>query len=245
MYPAIKQLYSKGQLGDRGVLLGIGNGCLPDEHINRVDEGYHCDSLSKYAMLRAEKDDIDAVFIGFSTWTLLSENVTCVSSDGRCVKMLSRDELRRHFLADLSDQIRTLHDLGKHVIVSLPFPVYDKSIPEVEISNALFGRLGLSKTAREISSPSFREEIRAVAVGAGAAIFDPRLSLCQGQDCLNQVSGISIYRDDNHLAGSQVGILEGNLRDVLQRELVERPISVSLNAELAGAPSRAASGDAW
>jgi len=50
----------------------------------------------------------------------------------------------------------------------------------------------------------------------GAEIFDPRLTLCKGGECLTQVGGISIYMDDSHLAGSQVGILESNLREVLQ-----------------------------
>jgi len=30
------------------------------------------------------------------------------------------------------------------------------------------------------------------------------------------VDGISIYRDDNHIAASQVGILEADLKQVLQ-----------------------------
>ena len=41
-------------------------------------------------------------------------------------------------------------------IVSLPFPMFDKSIPDLEIRNAVFGRLGLGAVAREITLPSFR-----------------------------------------------------------------------------------------
>jgi hypothetical protein len=219
LYPAIKHLYNNGDLENRGVLLGIGNGCLPDEHLNTMGNGFHCDSFSKFVMLRAQKDDIETVFFGFSTWSIQREDVICVSSDGRCVTPLSGEQLRRRFLADFSDEIRKLHDSGKNVIVCLPFPMYDKRIPELEISNAVFGRFGLLETARETTSPMFREEVRAAAVSAGAEIFDPRLSLCQGENCLTQVDGVSIYKDSDHLSGSQVGILERNLREVLQREM--------------------------
>jgi hypothetical protein len=100
--------------------------------------------------------------------------------------------------------------------VSLPFPYFDQRIPELEISNAVFGRLGLSGTAKELTSVSTREAIRDTAVNAGAQVFDPRLTLCPERECLTQVGGVSIYKDDNHLARSQVGILEGDLRAVLQ-----------------------------
>jgi peptidoglycan/LPS O-acetylase OafA/YrhL len=232
LYPAIKQLYNDGELQDHGVIEAIGSGCLPDEHLNNVNEvGFHCDSFSRFAMLRAQKSDIDTVFLGFSTWMTLREQMTCVSFEERCVTApLSGEELRRRFLADLSDEIRTLHGSGKRVIVSLPFPIYDRRIPELEISNAVFGRFGLSETAKEVTSQSFQEESRAAIVNAGAEVFDPRLSLCQGRDCLNEVGGVSIYMDSNHLAASQVGILRSNLREVLQRELVERtPIHTNVS----------------
>ena len=217
LYPGIRQLYENGELRDLGVITAIGSGCLPDEHLNTVvSEEYHCDSFSKFAMLRAQKEDIDIVFLGFSTLKILGDEETCLSSDGRCVTTLSKDQLRRRFLADLSDEIRTLHRFGKNVIICLPFPIFDRLIPELEISNAVFGRFGLSETARDITSASLDEEIREVAISAGAKIFDPRSTLCQGGECLTQVSGISIYVDDSHLAGSQVGILGSNLREILR-----------------------------
>ncbi len=221
-FPLIEALYADGELQGRGVVMANASGCLPDEQLNNAAEGYHCDAFSKFALQRAEKEDIDTVFIGFSAWTTLRDHFACVASGGRCVMMLSRDEFRQHFLADLSDEIRTLRHFGKNVIVSLPFPIYDKRIPELEISNAVFGRFGLLETTGDYTSPQFREEVKAIATNAGAEIFDPRLSLCRGQDCLYQVGGISIYMDDNHIAGSQVGILRSNLKAVLQRAMKTR-----------------------
>lgn len=244
LYPAIENLYKEGELRDRGVVMAIGAGCLPDEYLNRASEGYHCDSFSKFAVLRAQKDDVDTVFIGFSTGATLDDGSACISSDGRCVTMLSKDQLRKRFLADLSDEIRRLHETGRKVIVCLPFPIFDKQIPELEISNAVFGRFGFFGSASDLTSPTLREEIRTVAVSAGAEIFDPRLSLCQGQVCLTQVRGVSIYKDSNHLAGSQVGILESNLREVLQRELGPPTVLASRQTEPGGATQNVPSGDA-
>jgi hypothetical protein len=127
-------------------------------------------------------------------------------------------------LADLADEIRALKRNGKNVIVCLPFPIFNERIPEVEINNAVFGRLGFVETPKDVTSPALREEIRATAIGAGADIFDPRETLCQGIDCITNVGGLSIYKDESHLAISQVKILEDSLRAVLQRNL-QQPVA--------------------
>jgi hypothetical protein len=54
-----------------------------------------------------------------------------------------------------------------------------------------------------------------VARGTGAEIFDPRESLCSAGHCITQLRGVSIYKDDNYLAASQVGILEDTFRQAL------------------------------
>ena len=56
-------------------------------------------------------------------------------------------------------------------------------------------------------------------MSAGADLFNPRKSLCPGQHCITQPGGVSIYKDDIHLAASQVGILEVGLRKVFQPAL--------------------------
>jgi hypothetical protein len=50
----------------------------------------------------------------------------------------------------------------------------------------------------------------------GANIFDPRKSLCPNQNCITEVDGVSIYRDGSHLAASQIGILEGDMEQMLR-----------------------------
>jgi peptidoglycan/LPS O-acetylase OafA/YrhL len=214
LYPLIKKIYDRGDLQNRGVLLAVANGCPPTEHMNTIGAGYHCDSFAKFAMLRASEKDIDTVFMAFNTWWLVHEDV-CPSIDGRCVGRTSLDETRSRFLKELSLHVQTLKNAGKRVIVSLPFPMYDKSIPDLSIRNAVFGRFGLGGVAQDISLPVLREEVASVAQEAGADLFDPRASLCPENSCITEIDGVSIYKDDNHLAASQVGILEGDLEEVL------------------------------
>ena len=47
-------------------------------------------------------------------------------------------------------------------------------------------------------------------------IFDPRKSLCPNQNCITALGGVSIYRDASHIAASQIGILEGDMEQVLR-----------------------------
>jgi hypothetical protein len=180
-----------------------------------MGKGYHCDSFANFAMRRAEAEDVDTVFIGFNTWWSVHEDV-CPSVDGRCVGRLSLEATCNRILQELSEHIQTLTVAGKRVIVSLPFPMFDKSIPDLEIRNAVFGRFGLDGVATDITLPALRDQVTSVAKSAGADVFDPRKSLCAKWNCITQVNGVSIYKDDNHIAASQIGILEENLREVLQ-----------------------------
>jgi SGNH domain (fused to AT3 domains) len=215
LYPLMEKMHDSGELQGRGVVLAIENGCPPAEHLNDVGRGYHCDSFARFAMIRAEQEDVDTVFIGFNTWWS-SHQVICQSVDGRCVEKLSIEETRRRFLEELSEHIHKLRIAGKRVIVSLPFPMFDKSIPDLEIRNAVFGRFGLGGVAKDTTSPGFRDQVASAAKNAGAEIFDPRESLCYQQECITEVNGVSIYKDDNHIAASQIGILADNLKQDLR-----------------------------
>jgi peptidoglycan/LPS O-acetylase OafA/YrhL len=215
LYPLIKKLYDDDELDDRGVVLAIENACLPSERLNSIGKGYHCDAFTHFALIRAEAPDIDTVFIAFNTWFAVHRFV-CPSVQGSCVGKVSVEEARNRFLDELAEHIRELRMNGKRVIVSLPFPMYDKSIPDLEIRNAVFGGLGLNAAARDITLPIMRDQLASVAQRAGADIFDPRESLCDGENCITQLNGVSIYKDDNHIAASQIGILGDEFKKALQ-----------------------------
>ena len=218
LYPAVEHLYNNGELQGRGAVFAVANSCPPAEHMNDTRKEYHCDTFSSLVMERAAMDDIDTVFIGFSTWWAYSENSICPSVNGKCVRTVSLDEIRRLFLSDLSDQIHRLNTGGKRVLICLPFPIYDKPIPNLEIKNAVFSRFGITGIPKDSTSPVLREQILDVTRTSGADVFDPRKSLCSSAMCITQINGVSIYLDNNHIAASQIGILEDNLRQVLDSQ---------------------------
>lgn len=217
LYPMIRQMYQEGKFKNEGVLMAIADGCSPAQDLNTTGV-HHCDSFSRLAMMRAMENDIETVFIGFNTnWSYHSQ-VRCKVVNGGCAELLSSAETERIFLDDLSDNIRQLRDSGKRVIICLPFPMYDKSIPELEMRKAAFGRLGLNWTPKDLTSPALTAQIRSIAVRYGADVFDPRRTLCPEHTCKVEVNGVSIYKDSNHLAASTVYILEGNLIQVLSED---------------------------
>ncbi|HEY0264466.1 MAG TPA: SGNH hydrolase domain-containing protein [Granulicella sp.] len=101
------------------------------------------------------------------------------------------------------------------MIVCLPFPYYEQSIPILGVHNAIFSRFGLSEMAIENTPPEFREAVRAIAEKEEVAVFDPRKSLCPSSKCITEINGVSLYRDNNHIVASQIGILDENLKEVL------------------------------
>jgi peptidoglycan/LPS O-acetylase OafA/YrhL len=226
LYPLIRQLHDSGKFGDLGVLMAIANGCAPSEHLNAIEKGYHCDTFSHFAKIRAEEADVDTVFIAFNTWWAVNEFL-CPSVDGQCVGTISVEQARRHVLQELAELSQKLTAEGKKVIVSLPFPMYDKSIPDLEIRNAIFGRFGLAGVAKDITLPVMRDDISAMARSTGATIFDPRESLCDGRSCITELNGVSIYKDDNHVAASQIHLLEENFKQVLQSALSQETHQVA------------------
>jgi hypothetical protein len=66
-----------------------------------------------------------------------------------------------------------------------------------------------------LDTESFREQLLQTVLAQGAIVFDPHIALCPGKECLYQIDGISLYRDDNHLADGQTAILEPSLAAVL------------------------------
>lgn len=215
LYPIIARDYSSGLLEGHGALFAIENACVPFEHLNSESQGFHCDRFAAFAMQRAEAPDIDTVFIGFNArWSI--DGRLCLSANWNCVRELTPKENSRFVMAELSSEIRELRSHGKRVIITVPFPLYDKSIPELEIRNAVFARFGLVLRAHDLVPSNIRDEIISTAERAGAEIFDPRASLCSTGPCVTERNGVSIYKDNNHIAASQIFILEDNLRETLR-----------------------------
>jgi peptidoglycan/LPS O-acetylase OafA/YrhL len=213
---SIKRLFDEGALNSHGVLFALVEGCPPAEHMNINISVSHCDSFAHFAMMRAQQDDVDTVFIGFATWWDVTDVPVCAVVNGRCNGKLPRSEMERRFIDELSQHIHTLKVLGKKVVVSLPFPIYQRSIPDMQIHNAMFSKLGSTLQPRQLDTLALRERIRAAATAAGAVLFDPRESLCDDRKCIYQRDNVSIYTDASHIAASESGILDANLGAALR-----------------------------
>ncbi len=215
LHPLIHQLYDERSLNGESAIFATYGGCPPAEHMNRVTKGYGCDTFAKFVLLKAQEKDIDTVLIEFSPWWAF-DGVLCASIESRCVEKLSGEEVTRRFLDELSAHIRLLKANGKRVIVGLPFPYYDQSIPDFEIRRTIFRRFALGGAPIETSSMPFRRQIESAAKSAGAEIYDPRQSLCRESQCIYDIDRKSLYLDSAHIAASQLGILKDGLRRTLQ-----------------------------
>jgi peptidoglycan/LPS O-acetylase OafA/YrhL len=216
LHSSVKRLYDAGSLNNHGVLFALAEACPPTEKMDRDVPDSHCDNFGHFAMLRAQQDDVDTVFIGFATWWDVIDLPFCAVVDGRCEGSLSRAEMERRLIDELSQHIQALKMLGKKVVVALPFPIYKRSIPDLQIHNAMFAWLDSTFRPLQIDSLGLRDRIRSTATAAGAVLFDPRESLCDDQACIYQRDNVSIYTDPSHIADSETGILDASLGAALR-----------------------------
>ena len=218
LFPVVDDLRERGDLSGEGIVFAVAAGCPPSVLLNRTDPTFYCDSFTRFAMTRAAMSDIDTVFIEFSPWWEAFDDRVCVARDGHCVQTLTGHEAGLRVVAELEEHIRALRASGKRVIVGLPFPVYDKMIPDYEIRVAAMGRLGtLGGYPGDISPAALRDDLKARAIRAGAEIYDPRDTLCSSGSCVLQEGGVSLYEDNSHLAPGKVGLLRDGLSKALKR----------------------------
>lgn len=216
LLPLIDKMQKEGKMGDRGAFFAVSTGCPPSPHLNEIDRRYHCNTFARAAMSRALKSDIDVVYIGFSPWFSTVDNMLCDTGEGiGCLKPLSRMEAVDQFISDLSDQIDELQNNGKTVILSLPFPLYDRPIPDAQMHNAVFGNYIGRISPMDITPASLRSRLLDLAKTNEVMVFDPHKDLCPQSSCIYQVNNISIYKDANHITASEIGIVENEMTRAL------------------------------
>jgi len=169
LYPAVNHLYNEGDLQGHGAIFAVANSYPPVENMNVPREDLHCDAFFPLVMTIAKEKDIDTVFIGFYDRWLYDNSSICRTVNGKCLTGDSVEMLRALFFSELTAQIRQLQSLGKRVIICMPFPVYDASVPSLEIHNAVFSRFGLARVAKKNPLPDFSEQILEVSRATGAA----------------------------------------------------------------------------
>jgi peptidoglycan/LPS O-acetylase OafA/YrhL len=217
LYPALHDLQQSNELHGEGLVFAIAGACPPTENLNQVYAGFQCNTFARYALMRAAKDDIDTVFLQFSPWWSMADGRLCAVEDGHCTRILTGQEATQRFFEEMPGHIRDLRKSGRRVILGLPFPIYNRSIPDLLIRNATLGRvLGYEGPAFDVLPPDFRNRLKTLAADNGAELFDPRETLCPKGVCVYEINGISLYVDESHIARSQVGIMKPGLLKALE-----------------------------
>jgi peptidoglycan/LPS O-acetylase OafA/YrhL len=221
LYPTLQTIQQQGDLHGKGIVFAVSGACPPVEHINVDQAGFHCDAFAQFAHQRALQDDIDTVFIQFCPWWVWYANTLCITRDGVCVGNFPPHQSGQGVVNQLSTVVAELKQRGKRVIVGLPFPYYDKLIPDFEIRTEAIGRLARYEDIPfDLSGmDGVREQLIAMAAHNGVQTFDPRETLCPDNLCVYSDRHISRYSDQSHLATSKVIIM----RPALLRALDASP----------------------
>ncbi len=217
LYPLLSSMQQQDQLHGKGLVFAVSGGCSPAENINMTRPGFHCDAFAHFAHMRAAQDDIDTVYIQFLPWWVWYPGTLCMTTNGLCTSLVPKDDAARLEIEQLSRTILDLKQHGKRVILGLPFPYYDKLIPDFEIRNAAIGRFARStQPPIELSTIiDVRSQLQAMAAQDGIETYDPRQPLCPANTCIYARDNISLYSDQSHLAISQLGILRPSLLHTL------------------------------
>ncbi len=227
--PLIARLDAEGLFGARGLFFLVSGGCMPATGVERIDDDYHCAAFSDAAIARIEQDDVDTVFIGFSPLSEVKPATTCLIAAGACVPPSSGRKAADRIVEKVRDMAGKFRREGKTVIVMLPLPIYNLPIPELEISRAALGSLrdilrthDLVAGLRREDFTYTRERLRAAATDIGAFVYDPRPTLCKGDDCLYARDDVSMYTDSSHIATHAIGIFHDGLAGVFREALAPR-----------------------
>jgi len=221
LYPLLNDLQREGQLQGHGLVYAVAAACPPAQTLNLHHRtGFHCNTFARYTMMRAAKDDIDTVFLVFAPWWILLAGETCLLENSVCGKILTGAEAWEQFLLETGGTIRALRKSGRRVIISLPLPIYDRLIPDYQIRcidlNNHPRLQGLFGNPIELMPRQRSDELRAVADAAGAIVYDPRETLCRGDNCMFAIDNVSLYSDQGHLATSQLGVVRPGIIKALQ-----------------------------
>ena len=135
---------------------------------------------------------------------------------------MGRHEAEAALLDDMSRAVHTLRAEGKKVVLQLPAPSYGFYVPRHQINEAVYGAAARLLRAAGVIRPLqrhdheiLRDALLKLARDEGAAVFDPKASLCASTGCDFAQDGVSLYIDDNHLANSQIGVFHDGLREAL------------------------------
>jgi peptidoglycan/LPS O-acetylase OafA/YrhL len=197
LFPVLSEVAQEGSLLGRKIVTATSGGCPPVLGLNRVDAGFDCDGFNRRVAERAMQPDVDAVVLGSAVypWSGICK------SGFTCTSFIDGNEFYDFLQRSVRGELRQLASANKRIIILMPFPVYEVSIPEYLNKKIMLGQEPTLRLTRE-------EHLRRVAdvasiwqraaVEVNATVVDPSEVLCASDECVYRRGLIALYLDGSH-----------------------------------------------
>jgi peptidoglycan/LPS O-acetylase OafA/YrhL len=207
-YSRVDELINLKPSVSNSVIFATGGGCLPVPRSPYNLSHHHCAELMDSALILAQQDMriINVVIIG--CWNAyLSDGVAL---DGN---LAYGGELYNSILNNLSLYIRELKLINKKVYLILSMPTGEQMDPKYMAQRSIsnFPNLfrirdgGVTRKFFDDKYGMIQNDLRNIALAAGATIINPFDYVCNSQFCPSvDIGGRPIYKDDGHFRPSYI-----------------------------------------
>ncbi len=218
LFPAAQLLVEQGKNHGKQPLFHAQSACIPVRGFGGGGASARCPSLNAAAHARALADDIDSVVIA-SIWTpyfreVLYDPATrptlCHAEGKRCAPLPALEDAVALVRAQMVRDLGELTARGKRVTLVAPVPIFDRDVAQHLAERGWRGHrveLSLPRAQHEALVAPITAMLREVAATIGASLLDPADVLCASGSCLFARDGVSIYRDNSHLAAAAARML--------------------------------------
>jgi hypothetical protein len=205
----VDELIKKDPAIVESVTFKTGGGCLPIPDVSSDIEA-HCDGLAQKAIEYALASNVDTVVFAADWWAYFEGAVGYyIRQDGAKYK-LNEAHGSAIALQRLGTMVSQLRSAGRTVFVILNIPIGQEFDPRSMLHRTVFGierRPGIPVHLSHLLARygKFEEQLKAVAIEAGAKVIVPTEWLCVDDLCpVVDGAGEPVYMDATHLRPAYV-----------------------------------------
>lgn len=217
LYPVLLELANERRTGGRELLLATHTGCLPVRGVDHTESRGSCETFNQRVYELLGNPAVRSVVL-VALWGPYFRERVCEVTPNGCKPFASEAEALAAARLRLEADVRALSKGGKNVVVVLPVPYYERSVPRYLAERAWAQeavQLSQSRAQHEQANLGVLAVLRGLGAIPNVEVLDPADVLCAGGDCRFQKDGVSLYRDNNHLTGEAVltlgPLLQGGL----------------------------------
>lgn len=188
--------------------------CPPLPDVNRVGNHVRCSAFYEAAIRHLEAQPPRRLVIT-SIWTTYARldgpDSICFMRGDRCVAPETQAELSNGLRAAFvrsAPALQRLQRSGVEIVIMLPIPIHDESIPLALARDDIHGRprsaaLGIDLAGFRSHNAEIIGMLKAYAASLGAAVIDPTEPMCANGSCSTvDAAQVPLYVDSNHLTGA-------------------------------------------